>query len=52
MTRAAINEFLGRAWASKVRRNARNAGVRQAAHNLKKQGIGLLTARLLLLGKP
>jgi hypothetical protein len=51
MTRQSINEFLGRAWASKVRRQARNAGIRQAAANLRKQGVGLATARLLLLGR-
>lgn len=51
MNRAAVNETLGRAWSSKVRRNVRQAGVYQAARNLRKQGVGLGMARLLLLGR-
>lgn len=51
MTRESINEILGRAWASKIRRHARKAGTLQAARNLRKQGVGLGLARLLLLGR-
>ncbi len=51
MNRDALNAILGRTWASRVRRQARHAGVYQAARNLRKHGVGLLTARLLILGK-
>lgn len=51
LSRSAVREVLGRAWCSRVRRQARNAGVLQAARNLRKQGVGLGVARLLLLGR-
>lgn len=50
-TRDGVNTILGRTWCSKVRRHARKAGVLQAARNLRKQGVGLGVARLLLLGR-
>jgi hypothetical protein len=50
-TRAQVNECLGRAWCSAIRKLARRHGVRHAAGYLRAQGIGLGVARLLLLGR-
>ena len=48
MDRSAINEWLGRTWASRIRRRARWAGVYHVARQLRKQGVGLQTALVLL----
>lgn len=51
MTRSALNEFLGAAWCSKVRRRQRNVGTFAAARQLRKSGVGLTVALLLLVGR-
>jgi hypothetical protein len=50
-TREQVNALLGREWCSKVRRHQAKAGTFQAARNLRKRGVGLLMAKLLLLGR-
>ncbi len=48
MNREALYAWLGRAWTRKVRNQARFSSVYQAARNLRKQGVGLQTALILL----
>ena len=48
VVRTSDYEILGRIWRSKCRRLARVSGVHQVARNLRKQGVGLMTALLLL----
>lgn len=51
MSRESLYAWLGRAWIRAVRKRQRWAGTYQVAKNLRKQGVGLLTAKLLLLGR-
>lgn len=46
--REAVYAWLGRSWSRHVRRSARKTSVYRAAKNLRKQGIGLQTALILL----
>ena len=51
MNHSALYEFLGRAWTMKVARVQRKVGTLQAARNLRKQGVPLTVAMLLLTGQ-
>jgi hypothetical protein len=44
-------EILGRTWMVKARRRQRSVGTFAAARQLRKQGVGLSTALLLLTGR-
>lgn len=49
MNRESLYAWLGRAWVRHVRRAMRRSGsVFQTAKNLRKQGVGLQTALILL----
>jgi hypothetical protein len=47
-TRDSLNAFLGRAWSMRVKRRQRYAGTYAVARQLKKQGVGLQVALILL----
>ena len=48
MTTDSLYTFLGRAWCMRVKRRQRWAGTYAVAKQLRKQGVGLATALLLL----
>jgi hypothetical protein len=47
-----VTELAGRWLVNKVRRQAQESGIRQAAANLKKQGAPFGLAYRLLIGRP
>ena len=52
MTRTELYEYLGMSWCSRLRRRVRMAGTYAVARQLRKSGVGLQTALLLLTRGP